>query len=194
MASTEKSRILIEPSSKVVEALRLALAGVGLEELVQSTGSSPELIERWVNGSEWVPLEVVKRICEINRSVPEAPDHSKNLSECTKGVRFRIIAREKAEESTTPIGTKITLSNAEISIKDQGRAGRKRRVYDKITRIAVVLFVVPLVGAAVGFLVGELWGAVIGTVTGYIMGIALTFLLLLPNETQEERGRYGTGD
>jgi len=187
LAKKEASRVLIEPSGRVVEALRLAIVEVGLDELVRRTGSSSELMEKWVNGSEWVPIGVIKEVCEINRNIPDAPSYSKVLSECTSGAQFRITAREEIEKPTAPVGAEAAPPKAETLAKrfeKPSTVARGPEVSRQITKIAVVLFVVPLAGAVIGFLGGGLWGAVIGTVTSYAIGTALAFLLLLPRKTR----------
>jgi len=158
-----------------------------LDEFVRRTGSSSVLIEKWVNGNEWVPLDVIKEVCEINRSLPEAPSYCKNLSECTSGTRFRITAREEIEKPTEPVGAEEAPAKAETLAKGfekPGAATRGPGVSRQITKVAIVLFIVPLAGAVAGFLAGGPWGAVIGTVTSYIIGTALAFLLLLPRKTR----------
>lgn len=187
MARKEASKVLIEPSGKVVETLRLAMAEVGLDELVRRTGSSSELMEKWVNGSEWVPLDVIKEVCEVNRNLPEAPSYSKNLSECTSGTRFRITAREEVEKPATPVEAEVAPSKDETlaeRFEKPSTVARGPGVSRQITKVAIVLFIVPLAGAAIGFLAGGPWGAVIGTVTSYVIGTALAFLLLLPRKTR----------
>jgi len=184
LARNEASKVLIEPSSRVVETLRLAIAEVGLDELVRRTGSSSGLMEKWVNGSEWVPLDVIKEVCEINRNLPEAPSYSKNLSECTSGTRFRITAREEVEKPIAPVETEVTPPKAETFAEKPSTVARGQEVSRQITKIAIVLFIIPLAGAVTGFLAGGPWGAVIGTVTSYVIGTALAFLLLLPRKTR----------
>jgi len=187
LARKEGSKVLIEPSSRVVEALRLAMAEVGLDELVRRTGSSSGLMEKWVNGSEWVPLDVIKEVCEINRNLPEAPSYSKNLSECTSGTRFRITAREEVEKPTAPVETEVAPPEAETLAKrfeKPSTVAKGQDVPRQITKIAMLLFIIPLAGAVTGFLAGGPWGAVIGTVTSYVIGTALAFLLLLPRKTR----------
>jgi len=163
------------------------MAEVGLDELVRRTGSSSELIEKWVNGSEWVPLDVIKEVCEINRNLPEAPSHSKNLSECTSGTRFRITTREEIEKPTEPVRAEAAPAKAETlakGLEEPSAVARRPGVSRQITKVAIVLFIVPLAGAVAGFLAGGLWGAVIGTVMSYVIGTALAFLLLLPRKTR----------
>jgi len=163
------------------------MAEVGLHELVRRTGSSSQLMEKWANGSEWVPLDVIKEVCEINRNLPEAPSYSKNLSECTSGTRFRITAREEVEKPATPVRTEVTPPEAETLAKRLEKPSTATRVPEasrQITKVATVLFIVPLAGAVTGFLAAGPWGAVVGTVTSYVIGTALTFLLLLPRKTR----------
>ena len=158
-----------------------------MDEFVRRTGSSSVLIEKWVNGNEWVPLDVIKEVCEINRSLPEAPSYSKNLSECTSGTRFRITAREEIEKPTEPVGAEAAPAKAETLAKGFEKPSTVARgpgASRQITKVAIVLFIVPLAGAVAGFLAGGPWGAVIGTVTSYIIGTALAFLLLLPRKTR----------
>jgi len=158
-----------------------------LDKFAHRTGSSCELIEKWVNGSEWVPLDVIREVCEINRNLPEAPSYSKNLSECTSGTRFRITAREEIEKPTEPVGAEAAPAKAETLAKGfekPGAVARGPEVSRQITKVAIVLFIVPLAGAVAGFLAGGPWGAVIGTVTSYIVGTALAFLLLLPRKAR----------
>jgi len=158
-----------------------------LHELVRRTGSSSQLMEKWANGSEWVPLDVIKEVCEINRNLPEAPSYSKNLSECTSGTRFRITAREEVEKPATPVRTEVPPPEAETLAKRLKKPSTATRVPEasrQITKVAIVLFIVPLTGAVTGFLAAGPWGAVVGTVTSYVIGTALAFLLLLPRKTR----------
>lgn len=187
MNKKERPKVLIEPSSRVVETLRVALLEVGLDELARRTGSSPELMEKWVNGIEWVPLDVIKEVCEINRNLPDAPSYSKVLSECTSGAQFRITAREEVEKPAVRVGVEVAPPKAERSaerVEKPCTATRGPRVSRQITKVAIVLFIVPLAGAVMGFLGGGVWGAVIGTVTSYAVGTALALLLVLPRKTR----------
>jgi len=185
LAENEPSRILIEPSNKVVETLRLAMLDVGLDELVRRTSSSPKLLERWVNGKDWIPLSVVKEACEVNRNRQDAPSYSKILSECTTGAQFKIAAREEAEKSAAP--AEAAPRRADISAKrtEKPSAPSARRTSSsRIAGIAVALFIVPLIGAAAGFLVASSLGAVVGTILSFAIVTAFAFALLLPRKVR----------
>ena len=188
MAEKEASKILIEPSDKVVETLRLAVLDVGLDELIRRTGSSPDLVEKWINGEDWVPLDAVKEACAINRDRQDAPSHSKILSECTAGAKFRITAREEVEKPAAPVVGEVAPAKAEISaegLKKPSAIAVRAGVSRQIARLAIALFIVPLLGAVVGFLMAGPLGAVTGTILSFAIVTAFAFLLLLPRKMRE---------
>lgn len=182
MTERETSKILIEPSSKVIETLRLALLDVGLDELVRRTSASPDLLEKWVNGVEWVPLGAVKEACEINRNRQNAPSYSQALSECTAGAQFRITAREEIEKRTARISGEVMPPEPEIPtriLEKQSAVQRRSDATRQVAKVAIAMFLFPLLGAVAGFLVGGPEGAVTGTVSSFVVATALAFLFLV---------------
>jgi len=163
------------------------MAEVGLSGLLRHHDHSLDLLEKWINGQEWIPLDVVKEACEINRRNPQAPSYSKVLSECTSGAHFRIFGEKEiekagpsAEEEVTPPENKIPLEVREKPILHTARPQRPG-ARTQIAKITVVLFILPLLGAIAGFFtVGNARSAVIGTLASYAIAIALTFMILLP--------------
>lgn len=187
MAEKEGTRVLIEPSNRVIDTLRLALADVGPRRLLHQHNYSLDLLEKWTNGQEWVPLDVVKEACEINRRNSQAPSYSKILSECTSGAHFRISGEEETEKAGPSAAEETTLPKNKIQMETREKpmlytAGpRRSRVHVQMTKIIIVLFIFPLLGAIAGFfMLGDARGAVIGTLASYAIAIALTFLILLP--------------
>jgi len=188
LAKKEASKILIEPSSRVVQALRLAMLDVGSDELVRRTGSSLVLMERWINGKEWIPLGVVREACEMNRSRQDIPSYSTVLSECTAGAQFKITVKEQVERMTAPTDAKLDKaeisaerSRSEKSSTTATRPGASRQ----IANVTIALFIVPLLGAIVGFLARGPEGAVVGTILSFVVVTVSTFLLLLPRKTRK---------
>ena len=64
MSESRQRGILIEPTDRVVETVRSAVLDVGLDEFLKRTGTDRGLLERWINGQEWVPVAIVKEACE----------------------------------------------------------------------------------------------------------------------------------
>ena len=158
---------------------------VGLDELVRRTSSSPELLEKWINGKDWIPLSVVREACEINRNRQDAPSYSKILSECTTGAQFKITAGEEAEKSAATV--EAAPRRAEISAKRMEKpsaTSARQTSSSRIVWIAVALFIVPLIGAAAGFLVAGSMGAVVGTILSFAVVTVFAFTLLLPRKVR----------
>ena len=182
MAEKEASKILIEPSSRVIETLRLAMLDVGLDELIRRTGASPDLLEKWINGVEWVPLGAVKEACEINRNRQDAPSYSKALSECTAGAQFRITAREEKERPAAQVSGEVMPPKLEIPterLEKRSAVETKSDATRQVAKVAIAMFLFPLLGAVAGFLVGGPEGAVTGTVSSFVVATALAFLFLV---------------
>jgi hypothetical protein len=151
-----------------------------MDKFLSRTGSSPSLLEKWINGEKWVPLDVVKEACEINRSREDAPSYSKILSECTAGAQFRITAREEVEKPAAAVAGALPPSKAEIPTGKLESSATTARLEPshQIAKVAIALFIVPLLGAAVGFLAAGAVGAVTGTITSFAIVTALAFLFL----------------
>lgn len=173
--------ILIEPTIKVVETVRSAVLDMGLDEFLRRTGASRRIVERWINGEEWVPVSVVKEACEINRKHPDAPSYSKILSECTSGAQLRIAAggEIKRPEAAIVAPTKAvpTVVPTERPRKPSALPIR-REVSNQIIKIAVALFFIPIIGAAIGFRFWGAFGAVVTAITSYVIVAVLIFLSL----------------
>jgi hypothetical protein len=177
----EASRILIEPSGRVVETLRLAMLDVGADELVRRTGSTMSLLEKWINGQEWIPLSIVSEACKINRLRRDAPPYSRTLSECTEGAQFRITAGEGVEKSEEqPMEVKaLRLETPAERLEKPSVKPPQPGVSRQIVGVAIALFVAPLLGAAAGLLVAGPIGAVVGTISSFAAVVIFTFILLL---------------
>lgn len=190
MADKELSKILIEPKNRIVETLRLAMLDVGVDELIRRTGTTADLLEKWINGKEWVPLDVVKEACEINRSRQDVPSHFKVLSECTSGAQFRMTAGEQVEKPTPSVVREVSFPKGEILAEKSQRPtviGERPDVSRQIVKVAVALFMAPLIGAAIGFLLAGPPGAVTGTISSFavVTVLAFFFLSLFPRKRRE---------
>ena len=190
MAETKPSKIVIEPSDRVVKALRLAVAEVGLDELLRRTGAPSELLEKWIKGEEWVPLNVVKESCNINRENPEAPAYSKILSECTAGAPFKVIVKGEVEKPAVPI-VKETMPPApqipmEKTAKPKTKVARPE-AFRKMVKVGTALSMILILGIVIGFLLGGFMGAVVGAILGYVLMTTVTFVffVLLPKRTRK---------
>ncbi len=181
LTENEASQILIEPKSRVIETLRLAVLDVGIQELIRRTGSTPGLLEKWINGKEWVPLNVVKEACEINRNRQGSPSYSRILSECTADAQFKILARLEVGKPRAPVTGEVSPSEAGVSgerFQEPGAMATRSEAGRQIVKVTVVLFVVPLLGAAAGFLIAGPQGAVTGTISSFAIVTVLAFLFL----------------
>jgi methyl coenzyme M reductase subunit C-like uncharacterized protein (methanogenesis marker protein 7) len=175
----ETSKVIIEPQTRVVEALRLALAQIGPDDFLIRAKATPAILEKWVNGQEWIPLHVVGEACKINRRNREAPAYTKTLSECTSGVRFRIRAGEEVEKLREAVVEGITsIQDQSLTKGPEERAATpaKPKAPHNIVSIAVVLFIVPLMGGAFGFLFGGPMRAAVATISCYAIVVALTLV------------------
>lgn len=189
MAKKKTSKIVIEPGNRVVEALRLAVAEVGVDELLQRTSATPELLEKWINGEEWVPLNVVKEACDINRKNPEASSHFKILSECTAGYSFKIMVKKEARKPATPIVKEIIPPAPHIpaeKIAEPKAKALKPEAARQMVTVGTALFIIPILSVVIGFLLGGFMGAVVGSIFGFVIIMTFTFVffVLLPKKSR----------
>lgn len=183
MAKNKEATVLIEPSPQVVETLRLAATEGKRAELLKRTGVRSELLERWISREEWVPLDVVREACAINRSRLEAPSYSKFLSDCTDGAKFKIVTGEGIERPVAPPVEETVAQRPERSqesTEERGPVKRKRpESSGRIVKVALALFIVPLIGAALGLLVAGPSGAIAAAIVSYGIATVLVFVLLM---------------
>lgn len=189
LTEKEGTRVLIEPTSRVVNTLRLAVGEVGPSELLRHHDYSLDLLEKWTNGQAWIPLDLVKEACEINRRNSESPSYSKVLSECTSGAHFRIAGEKEIEKAGPFVAGETAQPEAKTKIEPREKpilhtAGVQRPgARTQIAKVTIVLFIFPLLGATVGFFVlGDARGAIMGTLASYAIAIALAFVILLPRK------------
>ena len=188
MDETKPSKVVIEPGDRVVEALRLALAEVGVEELLRRTGATPDLLEKWINGENWVPLNVVKEACDINRKNPEAPSYCKILSECTAGASFEIMVEKEVEKPAASTVKEIMPPALHIPaerIAEPKAKAVKPEAFRQMVKVCTALFIIPILSVVIGFLLGGFMGAVVGAIFGYVIITAFTFVffVLLPKKS-----------
>lgn len=189
MAETKPPKIVIEPSDRVVEALRLAVAEVGVEELLRRTSAPHELLEKCINGEEPVPLNVITEACDINRKNPEAPSYSKILSECTVGASFEIMVEREVEKSAAPVVKEIMPPAPHIPTEKiaepKGKASKPEAVR-QMAMVGAALFIIPILSVVIGFLLGGFTGAVVGAIFGFVVTTAFTFVffVLLPKKSR----------
>jgi hypothetical protein len=177
LVGQETSKVIIEPQTRVVEALRLALAQMGPDDFLRRVEAAPASLEKWVNGQEWIPMRVVSEACEINCRNQEAPPHYKTLSECASGARFRITAGEEVEKQEAVVVERIASIQDEIPEKgaeETTATAAKRKASFQIVRVAAALFFVPIIGAALGFLLGGPLEAAAGAISCYAIVVALS--------------------
>lgn len=189
MSEARSAEILIAPTSKVVETLRSAVLAVGLDEFLERAGVSGDVLERWLNGKEWVPVSVVREACEINRKHPEAPSYTKVLSECTSDAQFRIYAGETAEKIEMPVTEAAKRISAEISTgrpRKQKSTPVRHEMSAQVAKVALALFFVPILGAAIGYWLWNVWGAVAGAILSYV-GVALLIFVSLVLSAKKPR-------
>jgi len=182
LVGQETSKVLIEPRTRVVEAVRLALAQVGPDDFLRRVEATPAPLEKWVNGQEWIPMRVVNEACEINRKNQEAPPHYKTLSECTSGAQFRITTGEEVEKLEAATVEGMTLTQDEISKKGREETTAtviKPKASFQIVKVTLALFFVPMIGAALGFLLGGPSGAAAGAISCYAIVVALSLVFFV---------------
>jgi len=170
MSEGEVSEVIIEPKEKVVEALRLAVAETGLNDFLRRTGANPQLLERWLNGEEWIPLRVVREACNINTTNPNAPNHSKVLFECMAGAAFKV-SLKGVTESRPPIR-----KEKRVEVPEE----IKRRNMESLVSWGTALSFLILFTGVVGFFLGYSYGpteAAIGALVGMFLGwISVAFI------------------
>lgn len=189
MAETKPSKIVIDPSDRVVEALRLAVVKVGVEELLKRTNVPHKLLEKWINGEERVPLNVVIEACEINRNNQEAPSYSKILSECTTGASFGIVVEQEIEKPEAKVVKEIMSLPPYIpaqKIAEPKVKALKSEAVRQMVRVSAALFSIPILSVVLGFLFEGFIGAVAGAILGFVIITALTFVffVLFPKQSR----------
>jgi len=189
LVERKPSNVVIQPNDRVVEALRLAMAEVGVEELLERTRAPSERLMEWASGEKWVPMDVGREACDINGRNPKAPSYSRILSECTAGASFRIVVDKEANEPAAPIVKRAVPPtprfHPEEEVKPRPKAF-KPEAFRQIATFGTAVFIIPILTIVIGFFLGGFMGAVTGALVGLAIIASLTLgsLILLPAESR----------
>ena len=190
MVERKPSNVVIQPSDRVIETLRLAMAEAGVEELLERTRAPSELLMEWASGEKWVPIDVVREACDINGRNPKAPSHSRILSECTAGASFKIVVDEEANEPAAPIVKRVVPPAPWIPPEEEVKPSPKAftaKAFRRIATFGIAIFIVPILTIVTGFFFEGSMGAVTGALVGFAIIAVLTlgFFVLLPGKSRK---------
>ena len=179
MEKESRPNVLVEPSDKVVETLRLALKRVGIEEFSRKAQISPRVIEDLVNRKAWIPLAALRIACETNKDFPEAPLYTKSISRCIEGVQLRIPPEELKLERRPPIAKvpEIPTPIKEAPIKMETKALPTYRILIISTVLCAMIFILSFGGYLMGRDYGILYAGA-GLFLGIILGLILTVFFI----------------
>jgi len=179
MEMESRPNVLVEPSDKVVEALRLAVKRVGVDEFSKKAQISPGLIEDLVDRKTWIPLATLRVACEINKDFPEAPLYTKSIARCIEGVQLRIPPEELKLERKPPIAeaAEVPAPIKEPPIKRETKAFPVYRMLIISTALCFMIFGLSFGGYLIGRGYGILYAGA-GLFLGIILGLILTVFLI----------------
>jgi len=179
MEMESRPNVLVEPSDKVVETLRLAVKRVGIDEFSKKAQISPGLIEDLVNRKAWIPLAALRVACEINKASPDASSYTKSIARCIEGVQLRIPPEELKLERKPPI-TEVAEVPAHIKqppIKQETKAFPVYRMLIISTALCSMIFGLSFGGYLIGRGYGILYAGA-GLFLGIILGLILTVFFI----------------
>lgn len=86
--STRNSPYFIEPNEKPIKALKFAFKN-NKEELLKITKLNEKIVDSYLSGKDWMPIEVIESACKLNSLNVSIPIMYQNLWFCLDGVKLK---------------------------------------------------------------------------------------------------------
>lgn len=170
--------VFVEPTEKVLKALKTAMETIGKEGLIKEINVSEIELNRWLNGEEWIPLKTLYEICKINSKYNKPYNTLSNVIEAAT-----VISRGRKEEKIVKSREEVKEERKE-DVEKKLNEERGRTFRFMIIRSTMLLsLMVPLIilGYVIGRGISEFYAG-IGMVLGIIVWLLIitTYIILKP--------------
>jgi F0F1-type ATP synthase assembly protein I len=103
-----------------VDSIKLALQNFDKREFLRQVNATEQDLERWLSSEEYIPLDVVRKACEINR-LRGAPEQYSYLFDCLKGSEVRLSSSVREQVRAPPRKPKLPTKARIITAKPKRR-------------------------------------------------------------------------
>ncbi|MEM0212492.1 MAG: hypothetical protein QXO82_04180 [Candidatus Methanomethylicia archaeon] len=172
--------IYIEPTEKVLKALKTAIETLGRDEYLKRLKIKEEELEKWINGEEWIPMKILYETCRINLR------HNKPYNTLSEVIeKATVISRRGGLEEKESIKVKEEVKEVKEKVVDERIEDEGKRLFRfMISRsIALLSLMIPLIlmGYTIGSRISEFYAG-IGVVIGVVIWLLIitTYIILKP--------------
>lgn len=172
--------IYIEPTEKVLKALKTAMETLGRDEYIKRLKIKEEELEKWINGEEWIPMKVLYETCKINLK------HNKPYNTLSEVIdKATVISKKEVKEERGSIEVKEEIKEVEEKVIDKRIEEEGKRLFKFMISRSIVLLslMIPLIllGYTVGNRISEFYAG-IGIVIGVVIWLVIitTYIILKP--------------
>ncbi|MEM3615093.1 MAG: hypothetical protein QXX09_00395 [Candidatus Methanomethylicia archaeon] len=170
--------VFVEPTEKVLKALKTAMETLGKEELIKEINVSEMELNRWLNGEEWIPLKTLYEICKINSKYNKPYNTLSNVIE-----KATVISRGRKEEKTIEEKVEIEEERKEDFEKklNEERGRIFRFMIIRSTMLLSLMIPLIILGYIIGKGISEFYAG-IGMVLGIVIWLLIitTYIILKP--------------
>lgn len=161
--------MFVEPTPKVIEALKTAIRTIGLERFLLETNASKNEVEKWLAGEKWIPLNIVSIACRINRS------HGKPFNTLSNVIQGSVtVVRER-----TP-NKKVYKNEEKHEIKAMIREEReaeeiirkRKEMFNILMVKSILLLVLMIPFILLGYFIGGMYNKMYANI-GIVLGIVI---------------------
>lgn len=172
--------IYVEPTEKVLKALKIAMETLGKDEYLKRLRIKEEEFDKWINGEEWIPMKVLYETCRINLK------HNKPYNTLSEVIeKATVISKKGGVEEREGIRVQEEIKEVEKEVVDKRIEDEGKRLFKFMISRSIVLLslMIPLIlmGYAIGSRISEFYAG-IGVVIGVIMWLVIitTYIILKP--------------
>lgn len=175
--------MFVEPTPRVIEALKTAIKTIGLEKFLLEVKASKNDVEKWITGEEWVPLSAIIIACRINRS------YGRSFNTLSKVIQDSVIVVEKPILKKKVLKDDVKKREIKITVQKERETEeiiRKRKELFNVLMIKSTLLLALMIPfILLGYFIGSMHNktsANIGMVTGIIVWlfIIIAYTLITP--------------
>lgn len=170
----------VEPTEKVVKALKTALETLGKEEYLKRIGVKEEELNKWINGEEWVPLRTLYETCRINLK------HNKPYNTLYEVIeKATIISKGKMGREVKMEKENVKMKEDKSEVIDKRIEEEGRRIFRFLISRSIMLISLMIPLALIGYMIGAKiseFYAGIGMVIGIVIWLIAisTYIILKP--------------
>lgn len=163
--------LYVEPTEKVLNAIKTAMETIGRERFIIRVKIEDAKIDEWMKRIEYIPMKVVYEACRINM---ENNKPYNSLQKVVEGAKI-IIKGKRGMEEEAKVEKKVT-------VEEERRTRMERYVFRyMMTRsIILLLTMIPLIvlGYLLGKMISEFYAGIGMTIGIFLWLIIITTYLL----------------